>query len=95
MAETTHNITKLGVSILVPSVQEMAKGLPTSVPPRYVRENDAVAPTVRGDASALEVPVIDFGKLVLGDDADVADSELRRLDGACKEWGFFQVKHVV
>lgn len=33
-----------------------------------------------------EIPIVDFSLLANGD-----DDELRKLDSACKEWGFFQV----
>ncbi|KAI4371789.1 hypothetical protein MLD38_010098 [Melastoma candidum] len=91
MADTPPSATKLGVSILVPCVQELAKGRPSSVPPRYVRAEDGVSLMDPGDGNELQVPVIDFGKLMLGGDADATDSELRRLDVACREWGFFQL----
>ncbi|KDP21182.1 hypothetical protein JCGZ_21653 [Jatropha curcas] len=79
----------LGKSIIVPSVQKLVEeGSLFKIPPRYaILDQDF--PTVSGDGSLLlSVPVIDLEKLVAGDSMD---SELERLDAACKEWGFFQI----
>ncbi|XP_060191258.1 oxoglutarate-dependent flavonoid 7-O-demethylase 1-like [Lycium barbarum] len=76
---------KLGSSLKVPSVRELAKQERAAVPPRYVRDD------IEKTSSSIllpQVPVIDMEKLLeIGDD----DSELERLHLACKEWGFFQV----
>ncbi|ESR65934.1 hypothetical protein CICLE_v10010627mg [Citrus x clementina] len=65
----------------------IASSLPlTTVPPRYVRP-EIDHPLIRNDESSAEqLPVIDMHKLVSGD-----DSELEKLDRACKDWGFFQL----
>ncbi|KAL5123471.1 Protein SRG1 [Glycine soja] len=79
-------VKKLGSSLLVPSVQELAKQGITKVPERYVRPNED--PCVEYDTTSLpQVPVIDLSKLLSEDDA----AELEKLDHACKEWGFFQL----
>lgn len=78
----------------MPCVQELVKGQPTSVPPRYVRSEDCTASMVTGNEISLEVPVIDYSKLVLCGDAKVIDHELQRLDNACVDWGFFLVKNI-
>lgn len=82
--------TKLGGSLKVPSVHELVKQNPATVPPRYLRRPDQHLPTAD---SSLEIPVIDMQNLLSGDDRNTvaSSSELRKLNFACKEWGFFQV----
>ncbi|KAL7611366.1 protein SRG1 [Lactuca sativa] len=78
----------LGASLLVPSVQELAKEPVTKVPARYVRP-DQDPPVVSSLLSSLpKVPIIDMEKLSC---EDSADDELEKLHLACKEWGFFQI----
>ncbi|MED6118177.1 Protein srg1 [Stylosanthes scabra] len=78
-----------GSSILVPSVQELAEQKISSVPQRYV-----VLPQQHEDLAisqadlALEIPVIDFQKLLSTEDGN---SELSKFHLACKHWGFFQL----
>lgn len=80
---------KLGGSLKVPSVQELANQKLLSVPPRYVRP-DQDPPFVPFNSSARrEIPVVDLQKLLADDDS--SSSELHKLDSACKEWGFFQL----
>ncbi|XP_061340691.1 protein SRG1-like [Gastrolobium bilobum] len=75
-----------GTSLLVPSVQELAKQPITHVPERYVRPNQD-PPFVSNNTTSLpQVPVIDLNKL-WSEDA----TELEKLNHACKEWGFFQL----
>ncbi|KAK9215157.1 hypothetical protein WN944_007160 [Citrus x changshan-huyou] len=78
--------TVIGNSLVEPSILELANNLPlTTVPPRYVRP-EIDHPLIRNDdSSAQQLPVIDMHTLLSGD-----DSELEKLDHACKEWGFFQ-----
>ncbi|CAN1808463.1 Protein SRG1 [Linum perenne] len=81
-------LTKLGSSLPVPSVQEMIKDpsfvAAGDVPDRYIRpEQDPPSAAT----SAVEVPVIDMGKLV---DTTSCCDELGRLHKACLDWGFFQ-----
>ena len=88
-----QKLTSLGGSLMVPSVQELAKKTLTTVPPRYLRpEQD---PPFLSDSSttcsSIHVPVIDFHRLVSG---DVLNSELDKLHYACKDWGFFQVRNL-
>ncbi|KAL1201175.1 Protein SRG1 [Cardamine amara subsp. amara] len=76
-------------SIIVPSVQEMMKEKKiTTVPARYVRsDQDQVA--IAGDSGLrTEIPVIDMNHLC---SSTLMDSEIDKLDLACKEWGFFQL----
>lgn len=70
--------------VIVPSVQEMVKKPITQIPSQYIRP-DRHSPATPEDHEFAPVPVIDFGKLGL------EDSEMERLDLACKDWGFFQV----
>ncbi|CAH2077994.1 unnamed protein product, partial [Thlaspi arvense] len=73
-------------SIIVPSVQEMVKEkLITMVPPRYVR-SDLDKADIDVDLIS-EIPVIDMNRLC---SSTTMDSEINKLDFACKEWGFFQ-----
>nr|GMD08278.1 protein SRG1-like [Ipomoea batatas] len=72
---------KLGNSLPVPCVQELAKESPEIIPPRYVREDlEPPAPAVK------EIPVINLANLLKGD-----NEELKKMDIASKEWGFFQL----
>ena len=67
----------VGSSILVPSVQELAKEHMINVPP--VMEAPSLLPSI---------PKIDMERLVL---QESSAAELERLHSACKKWGFFQV----
>ncbi|KAF8008404.1 hypothetical protein BT93_K2170 [Corymbia citriodora subsp. variegata] len=84
-------VTKLGRSLPVPSVQELAKEAMTEVPPRYIR-TDLEHPFMNDDhgTSLLHVPVIDLSKLPPGN-GDLMESELEKLHSACRDWGFFQL----
>ncbi|KAJ7968837.1 2-oxoglutarate (2OG) and Fe(II)-dependent oxygenase superfamily protein [Quillaja saponaria] len=79
--------SKLGTSLLVPSVQELAKEPLTTIPPRYVRL-DQDPPILSNTISLPEAPVIDLSKL---SSEAFKDLELENLHHACKEWGFFQL----
>ncbi|KAL5702907.1 hypothetical protein ACHQM5_028068 [Ranunculus cassubicifolius] len=70
-------LVSLGASKLVPNIQELAKQPLDTIPPRYVR-------------SDLEVPII-ASNPALTPTVPSMDSELDRLNSACKDWGFFQV----
>ncbi|KAL4297143.1 hypothetical protein GQ457_12G024310 [Hibiscus cannabinus] len=76
-------VVKLGSSLLVPCVQELAKKPLKHVPPQYVR-TDEDSPIVSHTNLSSQVSVIDMEKLSSGD-------ELEQLHYACKEWGFFQL----
>ncbi|WOL08408.1 protein SRG1-like [Canna indica] len=79
---------KWGSSLPVPSVQDIVRTDPICVPERYIR-NSVDRPTCAKTCSLLsEIPVIDFSLLSEGH-----DGEQRKLDLACKEWGFFQIVH--
>ncbi|CAN7071672.1 unnamed protein product [Brassica oleracea var. botrytis] len=73
-------------SIMVPSVQEMVEeNLITTVPPRYLRF-DLDKAEIDSDLRT-EIPIIDMNLLC---SSTSMDSEIDKLDFACKEWGFFQ-----
>lgn len=80
-------MANLGGSLLVPCVQELAKKTIAVVPSRYIRPEQE-APIISDDALISEIPVIDMQSLLSG---ELENSELAKLDFACKEWGFFQV----
>ncbi|CAO2823456.1 unnamed protein product [Amaranthus hypochondriacus] len=75
---------KFGRSVIVPSVQELAKQPITQIPSRYVitSENDD---DQLHQSSLSSIPIIHLHNLLHD------DSELRKLHIACKEWGFFQI----
>ncbi|KAG6760195.1 hypothetical protein POTOM_036698 [Populus tomentosa] len=75
-----------GKSLPVPSVQEMVRKDSRCVPERYIQEHKdrPIEPEMCPNSS--EIPVINFSLLVNGD-----EDERRKLDLACKEWGFFQI----
>ncbi|KDP25011.1 hypothetical protein JCGZ_23994 [Jatropha curcas] len=77
-------MVNLGSSLIVPSVQELAKVQTDVIPPRYIRqESDS-------GVSVMEIPVVDMQKLLS------QESELDKLHYACRHWGFFQlVNHEV
>ncbi|GMJ07550.1 SENESCENCE-RELATED GENE 1, senescence-related gene 1 [Hibiscus trionum] len=76
-------VSKLGSSLSVPCVQELAKKPLKQVPSRYVR-TDEDSPVVSHSNPSPQVPVLDMQKLS-------SEEELVQLHHACKEWGFFQL----
>ncbi|RHN42317.1 putative thebaine 6-O-demethylase [Medicago truncatula] len=76
-------------SILVPSVQELAKEQLTKVPERYVLPDHETV-VLSNTTSSPQVPVIDLAEL-LSQDINLKRHELEKLHYACKEWGFFQL----
>ncbi|XP_022898779.1 protein SRG1-like [Olea europaea var. sylvestris] len=75
-------LKKLGSSLEVPNVQELAKEKLTTVPARYLRPNqDHLISSSPGN----QIPVIDMQILT------EKDSEIEKLHTACQEWGFFQL----
>ena len=85
--ESEEEIVNFGKSIIVPSVQELAKESLAEIPPRYTH-SFRESPLIPDRSSFLSVPVVDLQCLAT---ADTVDSELHRLHSACREWGFFQV----
>ena len=75
-------------SIIVPSVQEMAKGkMIKKVPQRYVRSGLDKAEITDECGPRTKIPIIDLNRLC---SSTYMASEIDKLDLACKEWGFFQ-----
>ncbi|KAK4361272.1 hypothetical protein RND71_020224 [Anisodus tanguticus] len=85
--ESTPAKLNFGKSLLVPSVQELAKENLANIPARYVRPEQE-SPAISAGSEVLTVPVIDLQKLMSGDSMD---SELQKLHSACQQWGFLQV----
>lgn len=78
-----------GKSIIVPSVQELAKQPITKIPSRYIHPvHNPPPPPLSPSPATLSVPIIDIVKLI---SPDSGNTELESLHSACKEWGFFQV----
>ncbi|OMP08403.1 Oxoglutarate/iron-dependent dioxygenase [Corchorus olitorius] len=75
-----------GKSLPVQSVQEIVRNDPQSVPERYIQETKDRPLISNTLPSSLEIPIIDFSLLAKGD-----EDERRKLDLACKDWGFFQI----
>lgn len=80
--------TAYGGSIPVENVQSLASKNLVEIPPRYVREEYESDKLL--DDEALEIPVIDMNKFLIGQSE--YKYELEKLHLACKDWGFFQVK---
>lgn len=78
------DMIKLGSTLKVPYVQDLAKEKLTPIPPRYIRPD----PTKITEVSSDEIPVVDMQRL-LSD--ELVNLEREKLHFACKEWGFFQV----
>ena len=82
-------VEKIGRSLQVPSVQELAKDKSATVPSQYIHSDQD--PVILSSTNLPEVPVIDMEILLHG---DLMDAELNKFHQACKEWGFFQVHYV-
>lgn len=80
--------TAVGGSIKAPNVQALSAATladPTvDVPDRYIRPEIDAEPV----AEAVDLPVIDFGRLLA---PSFSNEESLKLHRACEEWGFFQV----
>lgn len=76
-----------GNSIPVPSVQEIVSNDSQNVPERYIQKyGDRPLQYETCSQVSMEIPIINYSLLANGD-----ENERKRLDFACKEWGFFQV----
>jgi len=74
-------------SLLVPSVQELAKdGKISTVPPRYIQPNHEDMVLSEVDTN-LEIPVIDMHNLL---SEEFGSSELVKFHLACKDWDSFR-----
>ncbi|XP_062096646.1 protein SRG1-like [Humulus lupulus] len=85
--ESEAEIVNFGKSLIVPSVQELAKQPLLQLPPRYshcLQES----PLVSDLSSSPSIPVVDIHRLAT---KEYTDSEFQILHSACREWGFFQV----
>ncbi|KAK1423668.1 hypothetical protein QVD17_18975 [Tagetes erecta] len=79
----------LGVSLPVPSVQELITKEPlTKVPPRYIRPDQDSRIIPSPPSSTPQVPIIDMERLL---SQDLVQSEVEKLHLACRDWGFFQL----
>jgi len=86
MEDITKNPS--GTSLLVPSVQELAKQNLRTVPKRYIQSHHEDMALISPEAHSLQIPVIDMHNLL---STQSKSSELEKLHLACKDWGFFQV----
>ncbi|BAT93189.1 hypothetical protein VIGAN_07211300 [Vigna angularis var. angularis] len=80
-----------GSSVLVPSVQELAKQNLATVPQRYIQpqhEQQMLHISQQPNTATLQIPVIDMQRLL---SQEYGSSELDKLHLVCKEWGFFQL----
>ncbi|KAL4325931.1 hypothetical protein GQ457_11G009220 [Hibiscus cannabinus] len=75
-----------GKSLPVPSVQELVRNDPQSVPEKYIQHHPDRPLVPDMASSSFDIPIIDFALLAKGD-----EHETRKLDLACKHWGFFQI----
>ncbi|CAN1283337.1 Protein SRG1 [Linum perenne] len=92
MESPAHSVepVNFGKSLIVPSVQQLARECTDKIPPRY--ERPQIEPLVVSDNLDWAVPVIDLQKLASDvSKSSESESELRSLHSACKDWGFFQV----
>ncbi|KAL1224154.1 Protein SRG1 [Cardamine amara subsp. amara] len=76
-------------SIVVPCVQEMVKEKTImTVPSRYVQSDQDNIKITDDSGLKPDIPIIDMQRLC---SSTAVDSEVEKLDFACKEWGFFQL----
>ena len=85
-------MASLGRSLAVPNVQAPAatiNGATTSeIPVKYIRPEAESEPVERN--ASYELPVVDLQLLL---DPEFCQEEFAKLQFACQEWGFFQVRH--
>nr|XP_043611142.1 protein SRG1-like [Erigeron canadensis] len=84
-------VVNFGKSLIVPSVQQLAKQPISKIPPRYVRQLDHHHEDHALTTTISSVPVIDLQNLFANTSSDISSDELNKLHAASKEWGFFQV----
>ncbi|XP_059669208.1 protein SRG1-like [Cornus florida] len=75
-----------GSSKPVPSIQEIVRNDSQSVPERYIQNQENRPLHSETSPVSSEIPIINLSLLDNGD-----ENERKRLDSACKEWGFFQI----
>lgn len=73
-------------SLEVPNVQEIVRDDSSKVPQIYIRDQQDMPKATDITHLSTDIPVIDL-YLLSNDNIE----ELKRLDQACREWGFFQV----
>ncbi|XP_059649924.1 2-oxoglutarate-dependent dioxygenase 11-like [Cornus florida] len=81
-----QDIPTYASSLPVPNVQEMVRENPLHVPERYIRNHEDMPKSTDATHLSSKIPVIDLLLLSSG-----RKEELKKLDLACQEWGFFQV----
>ncbi|CDP18687.1 unnamed protein product [Coffea canephora] len=75
---------KLGGSLKVPFVQELAKENPSSVPTRYIRPDKDQYPTISNGGFFHQIQVVDM-QCLFNSTVEITDLELQKLHSACKE----------
>ncbi|XP_019191662.1 PREDICTED: protein SRG1-like [Ipomoea nil] len=86
MMEEEKPTTGWGKSLAVPSVQEIVRNDGKDVPERYIQNEEDRPKASEISLLSSQIPIINLSLLDNGD-----EDELRKLDFASKEWGFFQV----
>lgn len=81
---------ELGGSLPVENVQNLASNYIKEIPQRYIRPEIEVDEISVDDS--LHIPVIDMDNLTTNYSS--YENEMMKLHQACKDWGFFQVKHI-
>ncbi|XP_027173280.1 protein SRG1-like [Coffea eugenioides] len=83
---TEEELPNYGGSLSAPNVQEMVKRDPSKIPDRNIRSLEDQPKRTKMTSFSSEIPTVDLSLLL-----QQQEQELRKLDKACKEWGFFQV----
>ncbi|CDP06586.1 unnamed protein product [Coffea canephora] len=83
---TEEELPNYGGSLSAPNVQEMVKRDPSKIPDRYIRSLEEQPKRTNMTSFSSEIPTVDLSLLL-----QQQEQELRKLDKACKEWGFFRV----
>ncbi|KAL5728080.1 hypothetical protein ACHQM5_001203 [Ranunculus cassubicifolius] len=83
--DSDTNVPTWGTSLPVDNVQEMVKRNPSCVLERYILDHND-RPNLSPTHASSDVPIIDLSLLSNGD-----EEELKKLDRACIDWGFFQL----
>ncbi|KAL2541596.1 2-oxoglutarate (2OG) and Fe(II)-dependent oxygenase superfamily protein [Abeliophyllum distichum] len=85
---TVHEDNPLGYgsSLPVPSVQEIVRNDANNVPERYIKYLEDRPLSSEKCPVSLDIPIINLSLLTNGD-----EDERKKLNLACKDWGFFQI----
>ncbi|GKV31531.1 hypothetical protein SLE2022_166120 [Rubroshorea leprosula] len=75
----------------IDDVQELRKVKPTTIPERFIRDKAERPELASILSSPSNIPVVNFSKLINGNNRDEQHDEISKLRTACEEWGFFQV----